>query len=326
MKILLTIIFLLFTTFLFAQQNLVPNPSFEDYYSCPTDMPQFYNVDKWVDFTSNSDYYNSCASQSSYASVPDNGAGYQEPFNINCHAYAGIYAYFSPIKNNRDYIGCELLDSLIIGERYFALMKVSLANIANCGINKLGIKFSTSPHYYGEPYNVNPPNYAQVYSSNIIMDTTNWVTIFGSFIADSSYKYLTIGNFFTDSLTDTLIFSYSGCTSYYYIDNICVSIDSSYCYNYSYNCGEGINAYSKSNIKIFPDPAINELTIDYSLTEKSYFELFDILGAKRKTVTLDCGSQTKRMDLTDIDNGLYFYSVVDMNGNRIKTGKLIVIK
>jgi sugar lactone lactonase YvrE len=79
-------------------------------------------------------------------------------------------------------------------------------------------------------------------------------------------------------------------------------------------------------INVYPNPTSNELTIDFALTEKSYFELYDIFGAKRKEVTLVSSKQSEKINLSDIDSGLYFYSVFDRKENNIKTGKLIIIK
>ena len=154
--------------------------------------------------------------------------------------------------------------------------------------------------------------------TNIITDSHNWTIIKGSIIADSAYQYILIGDFFDFTYR---FFRYNdpdflNQIAYYFLDMRFVSTDSLACNS----SPESINeiSYKGDLINIFPNPATNELTLDYSLTDKCYFELFDGLGAKRKDVALDNGSQTERIDLTDIDSGLYFYSVVDRKGNRIR--------
>jgi hypothetical protein len=50
----------------------------------------------------------------------------------------------------------------------------------------------------------------QVYDTAIIKDTLNWVKIEGSFIANGSERFITIGNFFDGAHTDTLFTLYWG--------------------------------------------------------------------------------------------------------------------
>jgi hypothetical protein len=331
MKFPLTIIFLLITTFLFAQQNLVLNSSFDDTVVCPNSIDQVQFSTGWNKFGNGTpDYFNSCAPNTpgNSVSVPHNDLGYQIAANGN--AYCGFYSYVHVSLNQREYIGRQMTIPLIVGQKYFASIKVSLANIdsstitsCNCASNKIGLLFTTQPYFY-DIWNPNSiKNFAHIYTNSIISDTLNWTIIKGSFIADSAYQYIIIGNFFSDINTDTIVLKGSMCNAYYFVDDVCVSIDSLTCNN-----PDAINENNiiKNSINIFPNPASNELTIDFALLDKSYFELYDMIGAKRKAVALDYGSQTKRIDLSDIDSGLYFYSVVDRKGNRIKAGKLIVIK
>src|SRR5438105_2586562 len=82
----LTVTFLSFLNG-FAQQNLVPNPSFEEYNSCPDAESEFDRVNEWKVFKNNPDYQNSC-DLTNNAGVPKNMWGYQQAFYGN--AYAGI--------------------------------------------------------------------------------------------------------------------------------------------------------------------------------------------------------------------------------------------
>jgi hypothetical protein len=171
--------------------------------------------------------------------------------------------------------------------------------------------------------NINPApiiDFAQIYSTSIITDTANWTIISGSFISDSVYQYIIIGNFFSDTNTDTLITGAHqgyGYGSYFFIDDIYLGTDS---------LTSGESFYDNNSINIFPNPATNELTIDCALTDKSSFELFDLIGIKRNVVALDNSSNIKRIVLTDLDNGLYFYYICNETGDKIKTGKLIIQK
>jgi hypothetical protein len=323
MKFHLTIIFLLITPFLFAQ-NLVPNPSFEEYINCPYNY--FMLPTDWYSCSATPDYFNVCDTTGNY-SVPNNGGGFQNAHTGN--AYAGLYSVYNGFASGeyKEYLGCKLITNLIPGEKYYVTFWANLFDIANCASNNIGILFTTQSYQDYQPYDTiwgRPTiNFAHVNSTSIIANKVNWTCIKSEFVADSAYQYVLIGNFFDKNHTDTVMYNNYPCYAFYYIDDVCVSTDSSTC-----NSPDAINEmmHKENIISIYPDPATNELTIDFTMTDKCYFELYDLLGAKRKTVTLDSGSKTKTIDLTDFDSGLYFYSVVDSKGNRIKSGKLIVIK
>jgi hypothetical protein len=54
-------------------------------------------------------------------------------------------------------------------------------------------------------------------------DTANWTLVSGSFVADSAYQYLVIGNFFSNALTDTMdLASDTYVPAYYFVDGVCV--------------------------------------------------------------------------------------------------------
>ena len=64
----------------------------------------------------------------------------------------------------------------------------------------------------------------QVYNTlQLLNDTVNWMKIEGSFIATGNEKYITIGNFFPDSLSDIGFFGTpTSWGAYYYIDDVSV--------------------------------------------------------------------------------------------------------
>lgn len=109
-KLIIYIIFLFFVTKITAQVNLVSNPSFELYDSCPNSGGQIYYADNWfqpyavngnVTLISSSDYFNSCSSIAGVG-VPQNSVGYQIPLTGN--AYAGIICFGPGAFNYREYI------------------------------------------------------------------------------------------------------------------------------------------------------------------------------------------------------------------------------
>ena len=92
-----------------AQQNLVPNGSFEDYTICPTSPSQVYVAIGWNDPTNaSSDYYNSCATLMSLVGIPTNQFGRQFAYDGN--AYLGFATYDISYKNYREYINIKLIN------------------------------------------------------------------------------------------------------------------------------------------------------------------------------------------------------------------------
>lgn len=252
MKIYFIILLIASTLNVFGQVNLVPNPSFEDYTNCPTGIGQTTYIIDWSAFRGSPDYFNSCAPTSSYYSVPGNAVGYQQAANGD--AYTGIICFDNSIFS-REIIANSLNTPLTIGQKYFISFNVSNANdtsVVGYSINKIGAKFSTVMQT-----NVNIDNKAHIYTNSVISDTANWTRIAGSFVADSAYKYLMIGNFFDDENT-TVVNNSIGFWAYYLVDDVCVSTDSLLCINPSISVEEkDIN----NQFTFYPNPVNDLLTI-----------------------------------------------------------------
>ena len=78
--------------------------------------------------------------------------------------------------------------------------------------------------------------------------------------------------------------------------------------------------------EIYPNPANNYVSLDYQLTAKvkeASVKVFNLLGAEVKSVRLENNGNKLRMDISNLDNGIYFYSVF-VNGDVYKTKKLVV--
>jgi len=322
MKFPLTIIFLLITSLLFAQQNLVPNPSFEDSLGCPNGSSQLYKTTYWQEGYGSVDYFRSCGTNG--YSIPINKCGGEAAHSGT--AYIGIASFAVGVHNGREFVEVELIDSLIANKNYIVEFYLSLADSMQYTIWNIGAYISTNG-VYGNALSQILAYVPQVTNSpgNYITNKTGWTEIRDTFISTGGEKFITIGNFDDDSVIDTLYVGgssnsgpYDWSEAYYYLDDVSVYEDTT--------VGLNENILNYNSINIFPNPTTNELTLDFTLIDKYFFELYNVIGAKRMAVTLDSGSQTKIIDLTDIDNGVYFYSVVDRNDNRIKTGKLIIIK
>jgi hypothetical protein len=214
-------------------QNLVPNPSFEDYANeCPlnlNEMPLF-----WGKWRSSPNSFNTCVEPQNLTDslgwAPWNGFGYQEPATGD--SYVGMYAFPSPspgLPNDyREYIGCELLEPLIVGTEYYVSFKTSLGYggyyYPLWASSHIGAIFTTQG-YNGSSNPMPIPNFAHVYIEEIFSDTLNWVLISGVVVADVAYTHLGIGVFFEFELLniENLDPSLSSLGSYFYIDDVCIS-------------------------------------------------------------------------------------------------------
>src|SRR5262245_6021589 len=105
-------------------QNLVPNPSFENFSTCPVGFSQYAGfVTTWINPSAASpDYYNSCANPNP-AGTPVNGFGYQSPRTGN--AYSGFYA---TAGTYREFIQVQLTSALSAGVSYAFSMFVNCHN------------------------------------------------------------------------------------------------------------------------------------------------------------------------------------------------------
>ena len=204
----------------FGQGNLVPNPSFEQYSSCPAAFGEVYKATGWNSFNT-PDYFNTCAT-STDVGVPLNYMGYQ--YAATGNAYGGFFTYYSSFDYH-EFLYTQLQSPLIKNQKYFISFKVSPADSGFCIYsNKTGVKFFTNT-----PGSIVLNNTAHFYTNTIITDTAGWTKVSGSFVADSVYKYAVFGNFFNDANTDIIDHNCGFPLSYYYIDDICISTDSLLC-------------------------------------------------------------------------------------------------
>lgn len=311
-----------FTGNLFGQ-NLVPNPSFEIYTLCPFGSYQIDKVVSWSSAGGSPDYFNSCATAGG-ASVPANFCGYQNA--ANGAAYIGLYTFNKGVSfpNNREHIQASLINPLSVGTKYYVSFDVSftLDNIEiGYASDKLGVLFTNTTTYSSG----NPPilnNNSQVFIDTVISDTLNWFHCEGSFIADSAYQNIMIGNFFSDTNTNTMELDSSLYTSYYFIDNICVSSDSTDCLLIN-----SLNNISDTNsFNIFPNPSnsdIIHLQLFRNLIDREIkYYVINNIGQIVIQNSIVPSSNTFSINLNSLPPGLYFIKIQELENQWIK--KLII--
>lgn len=287
-----------------SAQNLVPNPSFENYYNCPTTAGELYQCQSWTNFGWTPDYFNSC-SPGTTVSVPTNQFGFQ--YAATGTAYCGFVNSAGGPAPPPEYLGATLLQPLLSGQKYFISAKFSFAD-GGCPTNRMGIGFSTVSY---DSLN-RPPviNIAALYTDSVISDTINWYVMQGSFIADSNYTNIIIGNFFNGPGCVATTYS-----SYYYVDDVCVSTDSLTCY-----ATVGINEIkNEADFILFPNPFTDKINISLMANESVEVTFYDITARK---IFHQSFRNSATLSTDQLEKGIYIYEVRSGNG-LYKKGKIV---
>ncbi len=299
------VLILLLFSFKAQAQNLVPNPSFENYISCDSlnNGIWLHNFPPW-DRPSNGSFdgFNTC-SITANSGVPFNVNGWQQPHTGN--GYVG--GMFANWMNNWEYLQVELDAPLIAQEYYCASFYISTADRNGLACNNIGIYFSDIHTFVpsGLYLNFTP----QINDTNVVSDTANWTIIYGQYRANGGERYIILGDFFPNSLTDTMQLHGNGTgDTYYYIDDVnvhCCTCDS------TSHLGVG-ELKEEDGMSIYPNPCGNELRIrNYELGIKNAeLRIYDVLGEVVRSfdkLRMTDGSTT--IDVSGLAKGVYFVEV-----------------
>ena len=296
--ILLILLFNFFSPTL-AQINLVPNPSFEDTVYCPFGLGQMDASKGWFSYRESPDYYNSCNLYNT--SVPNANFGYQ--LANSGSAFIGVIAFHknnSPVGHNyREYAGIELIAPAQVGTKYyFSFYAVLAERYTGFACNNLGLRLFTNSYSLSNPAPLD--NFSHLKFDSLLTDSINWHRVSGSFIADSAYQYVCIGNFNDNLNTDTLIVTSFQTTAYYFIDDICVTTDS--LYNETWT---GLPDIEHSEISIWPNPVQDYF--QYKSNDKiKTIEVYDSRGKLIKSEQVN--SMEGRINIGVLSEGIYFAS------------------
>ena len=232
-------IFFLFLSIAGFSQNLVINPSFETFTTCPLG-PGSFGIQTWVQpypvgpGCSTADYYNAC-NTNGFADVPTNFLGTENA--LTGVAYAGIMLYETnnpctpPSGSNyREYIEGTLSSPLVAGKTYSVSMHISLPENVMFGSDDIGIYFSNSAVNLACP----PPLTSTVlaftpqlqYAGVAVTNMIGWTLLQWTYTAVGGEQYLTIGNFKDDANTDGICANTTSAYrfAYYYIDDVSVTV------------------------------------------------------------------------------------------------------
>ncbi len=293
----------------YGQVNLVPNPSFEEYLSCPDDLNQVDSLIAWKNYGNSPDFFHACAT--SFADVPFNSAGYQQP--ASGFGYAGLLIY-EGFTNYREFIGVELTSSLNAGTTYYASMKINFANIPgadpefewwNCATSKLGMRFSNSAFSEFSPHPID--NFCHILDETIITDTLTWFRVFGSFTPASTFDFLVIGNFFDDSSSDTLMLNSVIPAGYYYIDDVVVSTDSAFAQDF---VGK-IVVNANSDFSIYPNPIDKICQIELMIqTDNDPLSVQLVNPCGQVVMVTEFFGNQLSLDLSQLPAGIYLVQII----------------
>lgn len=214
----ITILLMMLSLSVAAQQNLVVNGDFEEYSSCPlSESTPFQNpkeIEKCIGWKAptygTSDYFNICASNPTI-SIPTNFGGEQAPFSGDGYLGAYLTSYTGGTGDDGysgimwwEYIQGHLIHPLEQGKLYKFSMEISLGEYSDLMINEIGVYFSNT--------SISSPNTAALtvnpqcvfFEPNYFSDTLNWIHLETYFISLGGEQFLTIGNFKDNVNTDTL--------------------------------------------------------------------------------------------------------------------------
>ncbi len=219
-------VFLLLQSSLVSAQNLVHNPSFENFTTCPEELDNVKkNVGDWNKANEGtSDYFNTCGSK---MGVPNNFNGNQTA--VFGTAYAG--AYFLAPNNYREYIQGNLIRTLEKGKRYGISFYISLSEKSNYAISNIGVLFSSEEINVKSTKVIKKPNgkvdsgkynYTEIKTNGFYKDKSEWTEVYTEITALGTENYVTIGNFNDNRNTRTLKTKGIKNASYYYIDMVTV--------------------------------------------------------------------------------------------------------
>lgn len=315
-----------------AQENLVPNGSFEEYHWCPSYAEGYYiNACKYWTTPSlgSSDYFNECSTdydnltQRFLFSVPENYIGYQYARTGN--AYAG-FAYTqiddpsipSIEQTFSEYIQVELKQKLEQGKLYSLRFYVSNASTIYCG-NSIGAYFSPDELQVENDHTLEFTPHYQSDLSFFFCDSTKWFEQEYTFVADGMEKYLIIGVFtlLFDSQTSNFngeIISgpgQFGANQYFYIDDVSL-VEVEF---------DVPNVFTPNGDWVNDQFVLNGIPSDFSIT---------VLNRWGQTLFQTDNINTVFWDGTydgkNCPEGVYFYLLINEKINFRKTGYVHLIR
>nr|MDQ3048616.1 gliding motility-associated C-terminal domain-containing protein [Bacteroidota bacterium] len=236
--------------------------------------------------------------------VPNNDIGYQ--YAKTGQAYAGFYTYTGIF---REYIQTPLIANLVPSQNYLVEFYVSLGDTFSIATHSIGLYFSDtaiSTATSGAVINVTP-QIANNVVDNQLIDKIGWTKISGTYVANGSEQFITIGNFLDDSSSDTTQLSEGSYPySYYYIDDVSIIC---------MDCPE-------LQVDIFIPSFISgdDFFEIKGLSENNELLIFNSLGQ----IIFKEQNYSNSFSALQVNTGMYYYSL-RLNDGNVHKGKLLVV-
>jgi gliding motility-associated-like protein len=212
-------------------QNLVKNPSFEDYLSCPTTgLMDGYLIGWDVLYQNSAEYFHSCSNN-----IPLNSYGYQPARTGN--AYTVITAYYYDFyytaigeEDARSYIENKLMNPLQKDSIYCVSYYLSLQDSGDYGISGPNGAIQNVDAYLSDTIVDWNNGFArrisgitpQIKSQQLLEDTENWMLVSDLYKAKGGEQYIIIGNFLKPQNTVKVYYKPDMQVNYY-IDDVSVT-------------------------------------------------------------------------------------------------------
>ncbi len=84
-----------------------------------------------------------------------------------------------------------------------------------------------------------------------------------------------------------------------------------------------VESIDKQNISIYPNPANNQISFKYSFANDAYVVVYDVTGKKVLKTSLNSMDNIKKVDVSNLNNGIYFYNVFSDN-RKVKTDRFVI--
>lgn len=304
-------------------QNLLPNPNFAEKTDCPQTLYDLEFCKDWKSATkSYPRYYNACYDSTGSGlgpGVPQSWMAYQ---HSNSNAYVGMVGFHYGAY--REYITATF-PALVPGKKYRVSMFVSLGDSSVHASAGLGAYFykDAAPDYH--TYSRIPVTPQIDYTSQgIIANDTEWVALTATFVADSAYDHIVIGNYHhdTDYLLDEAgvmllrdIQPGKSNINYYLIDSVAVELAKE-------AAGVADEMPATGWVTVRPNPARDKYTFTFSTKTDHRLTIYNSAGVA-VVVKEHIGNGSITLDRGTLPAGNYFY-VAESGGNIAGRGHLLL--
>ena len=287
-------------SFSLSDENLLPDPSFECYSECPSNVntTRLHQLEHWDQTAGTPDYYNSC---SIIMSNPNNIMGNEDA--KTGFGYVGMYLFDD--GNYREFLTARLTEPME-KERWYVI-KLYAALSENSGLATDAFEFLITEKYpkfssidSADVNEIDPNDTAAIRkleqeilekdSSTLsrltpqvinepgnFADRYTWKKICGMYLAEGGEEFITMGNFNTDGNTPKKVMNRkAGPFAYYFIDDFTIEPlnDSNMT-----ECGAGVPIVSNDEdivpTRYFQDLDLAELLNDEPFSFRGFFFEFD---------------------------------------------------